>query len=102
MLCGCPEVTCVLATILNHCISQLYFIATLRLCRINLHYVLCGHGCHVSDNRDQKGINVRQHRGTGYVNIAGPDNRGHCGKFFDGLKICHSSHGRNEKHDKTG
>ena len=29
---------------------------------LRLHYV---HGGHVSDNRDQNGINVRQHRGTG-------------------------------------
>ena len=32
---------------------------------LRLHYVPGGHGSHVSDNRDQNGINVRQRRGTG-------------------------------------
>ena len=30
-----------------------------------LHYAPGGHGSHVSDNRDQNGINVRQRKGTG-------------------------------------
>ena len=33
--------------------------------KLSLHYVPGGHGSHVSDNRDQNGINVRQRRGTG-------------------------------------
>ena len=32
---------------------------------LRLHYVPGGHGGHVSDNRDQNGITVRQRRGTG-------------------------------------
>ena len=64
---------------------------------LHLHYVPGGQGCHVSDNRDQNGINVRQRRGTGKANVARWDNHGHRGKFFDSLKICHGSHGRNEK-----
>ena len=32
---------------------------------LRLHYVPGGHGVHVSDNRDQNGITVRQRRGTG-------------------------------------
>ena len=32
---------------------------------LRLHYVLGGHGGHVSDNREQNGITVRQRRGTG-------------------------------------
>ena len=48
-----------------------------------LHYVPVGHGSHVSDNRDQKGINVRQRRGTGLANVARRENRGHRGKSFD-------------------
>ena len=46
-----------------------------------LHYVPGGHGSHVSDNRDQNGINVKQDRGTGYAILAGRDNRGHRGNF---------------------
>ena len=64
---------------------------------LRLHYVPGGHGGHVSDNREQNGITVRQGRGTGYANIACWDNRGHRDKFFDSLKICHGSHGGNEK-----
>ena len=48
-------------------------------------------------NRDQNGINVRQRWGTGLANVAGRDNRGHRGKFFDSLKICQGGHGENEK-----
>ena len=36
-----------------------------------LQYIPGGYGSHVSDNRDQIGINVRQRRGTGYANVAG-------------------------------
>ena len=32
---------------------------------LRLHYVPGGHGSHVSDNRDQNGINVRQRKGMG-------------------------------------
>ena len=32
---------------------------------LRLHYVPGGHGGHVSDNREQNGITVWQHRGTG-------------------------------------
>ena len=32
---------------------------------LRLHYVPGGHGGHVSDNREQNGITVRQRRGTG-------------------------------------
>ena len=32
---------------------------------LRLHYVPGGHGGHVSDNRDQNGITVRQRRGAG-------------------------------------
>ena len=32
---------------------------------LRLHYVPGGHGSHISDNRDQNRINVRQRRGTG-------------------------------------
>ena len=32
---------------------------------LRLHYVPGGHGSHVSDNREQNGITVRQRRGTG-------------------------------------
>ena len=46
---------------------------------------------------DQNGINVRQRRETGQANIAGRDNHGYRGKFFDSLKISHGSHGGNEK-----
>ena len=56
-----------------------------------------GHSGHVSDNREQNGITVRQRRGTGKANVARRDNRGHRDKFFDSLKICHGSHGGNEK-----
>ena len=56
-------------------------------------------GGHVSDNHDQNGINVRHRRGTRKANVAGRDNRGHGGKFFDSLKICHGSHGGNKKHN---
>ena len=62
-----------------------------------LHYVHGGHGSHVSDNRDQKGINLRQRRGTGSTNEAHHEIRGHRSEFFDSLKICHGSHGRNMK-----
>ena len=42
--------------------SDILSLANLVLC---LHYVPGGPGSHVSDNRDQNGINVRQRRGTG-------------------------------------
>ena len=42
---------------------------------MRLHYVPGGQGSHVSDNRDQNGINVSQRS----------------------LKICHGSHGGSEK-----
>ena len=61
---------------------------------LRLHYV---HGSHVSDNREQNGITVRRRRGTELANVARQDNRGHRDKFFDSLKICHGSHGGNEK-----
>ena len=61
---------------------------------LRLHY---GHGGHVSDDREQNGITVRRRRGTGLANVARRDNRGHRDKFFDSLKICHGSHGGNEK-----
>ena len=64
---------------------------------LRLHYVPCGHGGHVSDDREQNGITVRRRRGTGLANVARQDNRGHRDKFFDSLKICHGSHGGNEK-----
>ena len=64
---------------------------------LRLHYVPGGHGSHVSDNCDQNGINVRQRRGTRQANVARRDNCGHRGKFFESLKICHGSHGGNEK-----
>ena len=32
---------------------------------LRLHYVPGGHGGHVSDNREQNGITVRQRKGTG-------------------------------------
>ena len=64
---------------------------------LRLHYVPGGHGGHVSDNREQNGIIVRRRRGTGLANVARRDNRGHRDKFFDSLKICHGSHGGNEK-----
>ena len=64
---------------------------------LRLHYVPGGHGGHVSDNREQNGITVRERRGTGWANVARRDNRGHRDKFFDSLKICHGSHGGNEK-----
>ena len=31
------------------------------------------------------------------ANVARRDYRGHGGKFFESLKICHGSHGGNEK-----
>ena len=43
------------------------------VCILNcVHYVPGGHGSHVSDNRDQNGINVRQRRGTGYCKRSTP------------------------------
>ena len=64
---------------------------------LRLHSDPGGHGGHVSVNCDQNGINVRQRRGTGQENVAGRDNRGYRDKCFDSLKICHGSHGGNEK-----
>ena len=68
------------------------------VCSLNvillLHYVPDGHGDHVSDNREQNGINVRQRRGTGYVNVAGRDSRGHRGEMFDILYCVYLSHFR--------
>ena len=43
---------------------------------LRLHYVSGGHGSHVSDNRDQNGINVSQRRGAGQANVARRYNRG--------------------------
>ena len=52
---------------------------------------------HVSDHCDQNVINLRQCR----ANIAVRDNRGHRGKFFDSLKICHGNHRGNEKRNRS-
>ena len=59
---------------------------------VPFYYVPGGHGSHVSDNRDRNGIT-----GTGYANVPDRDNCGHRGKCFDSLKICHGTHGGNEK-----
>ena len=64
---------------------------------LRLHYVPGGHGGHVSDNRDQNGITVRQRRGTGQANVARRDIRRHRDKVFDSLKTRHGNHGGNEK-----
>ena len=40
-------------------------VMTLTYFILRLHYVPGSHGGHVSDNREQNGITVRQRRGTG-------------------------------------
>ena len=78
--------------VISRCVTE-----ALRYVILRLHYVPGGHGGHVSDDREQNGITVRRRRGTGLANVARRDNRGHRDKFFDSLKICHGSHGGNEK-----
>ena len=49
--------------ILNSC--AVCTLLTFSYIILRLHYVPGGHGGHVSDNREQNGITVRQRRGTG-------------------------------------
>ena len=62
----CVEVNCPIMLLILILIS-IYKCKSVRLINLilRLHYVPGGHGSHVSDNRDQNGISVRQRRGTG-------------------------------------
>ncbi|KAH3740067.1 hypothetical protein DPMN_046762 [Dreissena polymorpha] len=68
---------------------------------LRLHYVPGDHGNHVFGHRGGNGMNVRQCRGTGQPNVT---QRGCCGcraKILNCRKICHGSHGGNEKRDRS-
>ena len=73
---------------------------------ITLNYVPGGHGNPVSGHRGQNGMDVRQRGGTEWANVTGRDCRGCRARFLNCQKICHGSHGADEKptvgHSKTG
>jgi len=64
---------------------------------LRLHYVPGGHGSHVSGHRWENVMDVRQRRGAGWANVRGRDCRGCRARFLNCQKICHGSHGADEK-----